>query len=634
MEQQQHSDMFQSYHDKVTNAFKVKDWFELFERAKSHRMSAWEPQARECIKIRENKFGDDSRLPNWNDPFNRMYKENVAWKFNKWLVSANTGQTVVYDLESDVSFRDENTELLEIELNTIASHMDIHQQTAEALYDCLYTGMGYVRLGWNTKKVSTAWETGVPTLEYVPTMKMYIDDTSHLPDKSDVRYFFHVELFDYKDLSKKYPKYAEQFKNKKNDRDLIELVTVQFRIIQDVECVWVTDTAPQLPKKYIYPVSEWTAMIDSGEYAPEGVEISTPFMKETTFWYEAKFFQDIDLVIQKPVYVGERSSYHICHYAPMSDSAYDFGLTYYLMDATHMMMFLTTTLIQQTFRYQKNEKEIVSGALVNEQQYKKEGYKIGVNAWVNPQWALENPHRRAVTMQPLGEFPSGMSMLIQNIKQYLKELSGVTDTVEGVQTHHGQSGVGIAQLQAASKVYHKEEQLKYHRFLNNIGYHLVDLIGEYRDFSHFMDFLDDDNQMTKVLVNDPLNSPYEFETDRVVVYAQVIEHIELLKQMQMERAYANFDRGLLSGFRTLEASGEDNAYRKYEEALQEKGMLEIFKFLQENPDAMQLFQQIMQTGMPEQNAIGMGGGGSEVDVSSMEELQKEQEYVGRHAVPE
>jgi hypothetical protein len=342
------------------------------------------------------------------------------------------------------------------------------------------------------------------------------------------------------------------------------------------------------------PVEELHKERERGTPLPDGVEISMDYKKRVSFWYEAKFFPEFDYVIQKPVYVGETCSYHIFQYAPRERSAYSVGLCYYMMDMLDINIVLLTTLVLQAFRYQKIEKEIVPDALKNLAEYKEHGHKAGVHAWVKEDWKRTNPHADAVKYKPLPDFPSGLVMLNQMLNESMQNTSGVTKTMAGTPEYSAMSGVAVAQHMSAGQIYHKEEQLKYQQFLTEIGKALMYDIAEFKSYAHYVSHLNENNQQEMVLVNDPENSPLTYEPERTTITCNLIENIEMVKQMEQELAMRLHQMGLMSGRRVLEYTSISNPSRTYEEAQHELGMKRVVDFLNQNPEMKQQIEMMME----------------------------------------
>jgi len=585
--------MYENYHKHQKESFDLVHWDELYTKAKTHRQNTWDAQANKCLDVRINELPHIKHLPNYKAYEGKFFVDNMIIKIVKWMVSMLSGSVVSFDLQSNASSRDENTELLEEELNLTSAILDIPKQVAPALYDYLYLGMGFVRIFWDSQDVSIAWETGKPVIKHVDAMKMYIDPTTNEIDKSDCKYFFHVERFNYKELSKQYPKYKKQFHDKKDKDDCIEIVTVQYKVTEIVKSMWIIDNAQNPPKKWIIPVSEWEEFKAKGNVLAEQMEISTEFDNRKSFWYEARFFHDIELVIQPPKYIGERSSYHIISYAHNHKSAYSLGLVYFLLDIQNMNIILLTTMTIMTMKYMKPEKIIRGQSLLNQDFYKAFGDQIGVYPETDPVWDEQHKDALPVSYVPLPEFPQGINHLMNLTKEFADDLSGVTKTMKGEPQYSQMSGVAAAQFMSAGKIYHKEEQIKAQQILTEIGYHLMFLLAEYRNFPHIVQHLDVDNQMRNVTVNDPEKSPFFFEPERTLCFAEIVENVELINQIKRDMAMQLKQMGCLSTLDLLQNSGMDNPNRLYKSVLAEQQILEIIEFLNQNPDVKQQLEALI-----------------------------------------
>jgi len=608
--------LFDSIHERVKNSFDLEYWHKKYLDAVSHRRGTWDEQAEWAFRVRENEIPEKRQhLPNEDDYSGRFYKDNIIYKHIKWMVSDNTGSLVHFDLKNILSIRDANTEILESKLNQVCAVLDLPRQTASALYDGLYTGMGYVRRWWDKKAITLANKTGQARITHVPCMKIFIDHTTHSDDKSDMKYIFHLEKFYWKYLAKKYPKLAKKFKEKQDNKGLIELVTVQFRVDEVVKCVTVSEHGaesletgenPPLPpfekggdvlKEWIMPLDDWTKYINSGADVPEGIEVDFPYDVSKTFWYEAVFFPDLEEVISKPEYVGEFCSYHIFSYAPRKNNAYDVGLAHYMKDMQDINVVLLTVLVLSAYRHAKQKEIIYPGMLLNANEYIEHGHKIGVHALGDHEAKAENPNTKPVELIPKGEFAQELMVMNALLTESQKNISGVSDTVVGDIGFAGESGVSVAQRQTAGKVYHMEEKVKFQQFLCGIARALSFDFAEYCDKPMLVEWLDENNQHTQVSVNDPHVNDLRFEPELVSISCQITENVELVKQMQQEREMILHEKGLLSGHTLLETFGISNPGRELEKALQEKGILDLVRALEEHPELREQVEQAVYGGM-------------------------------------
>ena len=588
--------MYESIHAREKSKFGLSFWVERYRKSESHRVGTWDYQARQCSRVRENDIPDGNKLPNGENMVKHFYKDNFPYKQIKWWVAMLTGSEVSYDLESSSSIRDENTEILECALNMHAYQMDVPRHTQYALYDTYYTGMGYVRRWWDKHDISVSHKTGRPKIEHVESMKMFIDPATQKEDKSDMRFIFHVEKFHWRELAKQYPNLKDELESQSNEHELVELVIVQYRTDVLVDSVFVTDNGQEPVKEWLCPLDECQKFLESGESLPDGMDISMPFKIRKTFWYEARFFPALDKVLQYPEYVGESCLYHIFAYESRKGSAYSVGLCYYLLDMLYLNVIMLTSLAQQVFKNQKNEKIIEGDSLLNQDEYLEHGYKLGVNPVTDPVWRDSHPGVDPVKPLPLPEIPRGLELMHNLILQTAKDATGVTDTLEGKSEYSGMSGVAIAQHLTAGKTYHKQEVARYLWWLKDIGKELMYDISKNMQHPHYMNFLDSGNEMGYVKVNDPFENSLTYEPDNVTITCSLTEDVEVLKQLRREMAVQLFQMGIVSGRQVLEYTDFKNPERIWRDAKEEQGVMEIIDFLRDNPQLMEQLQIAMQGG--------------------------------------
>jgi len=615
--------MYERIHEREESGFDIVVWSELYKKAVSHRQSTWDKDAKQGNKVRMNEIPCSDNVTSLKEHKGKYFKDNLIWKHIKWLVSMLSGSIVSYDLQSKTSIREENVELLEAEVNLFSCLLDIPKQTAAALYDCFYTGMGYVRRYWDKYAISEANETGSPVLKHVNSMKIYIDPGVQMTDKSDMRYIFHLEKRNYKVLIKEYPQYAKQIEGRKVN-DMVDVVTLQYRVDELVKSVWVSDESQVPARKWIVPNEELDGRgwrMEDGEgvgglrnnggvntihmgrtgashmdlplVLPEQVSVSEEFDNRKTFWYEVSFLAGEDLVLQRPEYIGERSSYHILYYAHNADSAYSKGLAYYMMDLQEIYIILLTTMTVQTMRSQNPEKTLAEGALKNEEIYKAKIGQIGNIAEIYDDWLERHPNKDPIGYVPMPPYSIALRDVMAFAKDSIESQSGVTPTMQGEPIYSQMSGVAAAQFMNAGKIYHKEEQIRYQQFLTDIGYGLMWDICDNRDFPHEVQHLGSDNQMEFVPVNDLEKSPFVFEPERTLVFCEIVENIELLNQIRREQALQMFQLKALSKRDLLEYSGLDNPQRLYENVEEDLGFRQVNEFLANNPQVMQQVQAVM-----------------------------------------
>ena len=589
--------MYHEIHERVSKAFKFDEWENNYIKTKSLRQNTWDSVVETCTKMRDNEYPEDSKLPNAQDFTGELYKENLIHKYARYNVSMMTGSLVTYDLQSITSFRDENTELLESELNMSSAIIDIFKQTTETLYDWFYTGMGYIRVWWDKLSITVANETGEPRVSYVSSLKMYLDPSCVEADKSDIRYLFHVERYHWQNLATRFPKWEKEFECNKDPKDTVEIVTIQFKVDEIIPSVTITDNGQHPSKKWIIPVSDYQKFLNEGNECLEDVDVSCPYEVRKTFWYEATICPAIKEIIAYPKFVGEHCSYVILTGDKYSKSIYNRGQAWALIPLQKKHIVLMTTLVLMNYKFLNPDKWIASDALVDERDYLDNNNQLNYVAKVDTDWLTRNHGRDPINYVQRGEFAQ-MSMAIHNLlNSTLEDMSGVTKTMTGQPEYSNMSGVAVSQHQSMGQVFFKESRIKYQQFLTELGRRLMFLICRHRDQAHFVRYFGIDNQEQMVLVNDPENSPFTFEPERVMIFCKMVENLDLQQQIDRDIALQLYQLGLMSGVNVLEKMGITNPQRVYDSAKSEQGVLELIQVLQANPEVLQRVQQMLMQGV-------------------------------------
>lgn len=490
----------------------------------------------------------------------------------------------------------------------------------DALYDRYYTGLGVVRGIWNTKRITNQYRTGMPRYEYVSSQDIFIDPNTRQKDKSDMRYMFHVIRYDTDELKRQYPKYANMIQSAVDEKriaatDTTRVIILQYKRYITLEKIFVQDEDAGISQSF--PVQEWYDLInqissdpytmalynenaDDMEYAdwlmkglwlPEKVSVSSIIEVEEPAVFQAIFLQDAGIVLEYPQYIGQEYSYFFLIGYHDSDSAYPFGLAHYMKDLQEISVILMTVLTIQAVKMYKAEKMIQSGALLNEKEYKERGYELGVNPIVDSDWQKGHPGQKAVEYLDLPQFPAAILTLNEQLVHAQKTMTGAVDSAIGIAQYSGQSGVQVAQLQMASRIYQKEEIEGFRRFIGSACIWLKDMIALYRNYPHKIKGIDQDNRIGLVDVATDIKNRLDASLYIVEVYIQ--ESYEVVKQVERE-LYMNLknDR-LISPLEYMRKLDIANADKKLDEAQQFYGDYEYLQLIKNNPVIKEVIQQYM-----------------------------------------
>lgn len=631
--------------------FKIDDWTQIYERAKIYRSACgWESAAEDALKIRKNDLplGNIQGIPNWKGKF---YKDNWLWKGVKWLISMQTGAGLEIDLKSFGGLVTPAQDLLEQEVNYAFDAYRFQDACEDALYDKYYTGMGWVRGIWNTRAANANYATGTPRLEYVDCMNVFIDPSSRQRDKSDMRYLFHEDYVDIYELRRRYPKYRNKIQeviDQKNPEvtNRSRIITLQYRKTVELDKVYIEDrntgdkqeflldewqeyTAEDAKKpetKALYrqyvdtfapdPQNEkpldfqdWLAQ---GGSLPEKVAIIGALTSEEQAVFQAIYLPDCNIVLEQPQYVGKNFTYNclIGYHEP--DCAYAYGLCHYMKDLLEVSIVLMTILTVQAVKTYKNEKLIQEDSLVNQETYLERGYEIGLNPVVRDEWQRTHPGQKAVENVPLPEFPQALQYLNEQLIQAQKSMTGAVDAAIGLQTYSGQSGIQVAQLQAASRTYQREDLEAYRRFVKQCVEWLKNQVVQFRNYPHQIQGLDMYNKSGLVDVATDITN--RLNADNYYVEISIQDNQEVVKQIEREMAMNLFDKGLLAPLDLLNTLDQPNPERTVQEAEKYRGEREILEVIRQFPE---LQQQIMQYAQMAQQQGGQPGGAPAQNTTAM-----------------
>lgn len=603
--------------DLEQSRFDLIYWKKQFENAKAYRMTCgWEDAAIAGNRIRRNDLplNGMEAAPEWKGKF---FKDNWLWKSIKWLVSLQTGSAISPEVKGYDYMESASKDLLEQEIILAGDRFNLLDESEDCLYDRYYNGFGVVRMNWNTKRLEPMYQTGVPSIEYVSPMNIFFDPASRTKSKRDMRFMFHVEKWDMHELKRKYPRYAKQIEAAENlerphATELVDVVILQYRKNIEIEKVFIEDQDTGICKEFL--LEEWDEFIEkawadpaneaaweqsnsqmsykewiaSGAFMPEKVVVKGSFDSEEPAVFQAIFIDQLNIVLSAPQYVGTSYSYSFLVGYHDPDCAYPFGLAYYMADMVEASVIITTILMITAVKMHKNEKIIQDGALINQEQYTKEGYKLGVNPIVDEAWQREHPGTKAVENVPLPDFPHALTILNDIVVNAQKTTSGAIDSAIGLSSYSGESGVKVAQLQMASRIYQKEEFDGFRRFLKTQFEWLKEQIILHRNYPHVIPGLMNDN--TKGMVEVATNLSNRLDADKFYVNVTIQENQEILKQIERESMDMLNQRGYVSGLDLMDSLDIPNAERKLENAQEERGQREILEVLQANPELMQVIQ--------------------------------------------
>jgi hypothetical protein len=621
--------------ERSTENFNVVDWLNLYTTAYLDKItSMWNEQARVGSLIKSNQYPTKppEAAPNWKG---RLYKDNWIWKAIEWKIAMLTGAETHVDLKTIEGTLSPMLEPLQYEVDYMNDKFDITQNDEEVIRDKEYKGEGWQRLHWNTKRNDAFYRTGTPEFDYIDTEKISIDPATTKRDKSDMRYLFHEEWYDTKTLKMRFPKYARQIMESRQDQNpnalaMTKLIVVQykkpitswkidvvhtatgtmheFKLIELQNIIRQQTSNPEAIKEYGTQIEAGETTMEFPQWLlnmwifPEGVEVSDPReCEEDTVW-QAMIYPDAELVLQQPTYVWHDYTYINLPGYKQDKKSLCYGSCYYSADKLEMSSVLMTTLMIVAAKMNIPKEKIVQGALSNEEDYKKDGHKIGVNPIEKADWQKNNPNVKSVEQMPLPDFPQVLLTLNDMLNNAIKTDTGVIDSVQGQMQYSGQPGIAIAQLQQASRVYFKNIIQDYAKYNQKRVEWIADMITRYRNYPHKILGLDENNNEAMVdIATNPFN---QLQSKYCTVHVSIVENYEVIKAMEKESNMAFYQMGLIPGELVLKDAGKSNPKKLISQAQAEQGVKAREEAIAKSPNLAALVEQVVKSGkdieIPEQ----------------------------------
>ena len=596
-------------------------WKRRLLEAQAYRRSiGWDDQAAETYQIRRNDLPltKMSAAPEWKGQY---YVDNWLMKSIKWLVSMQTGSEVEIDIKSYDGIMSENQENLELETNFAFDAFQFMDTIEDCLYDRYYPGFGVARGIFDPLDIRPQFLTGSPRLEYVTPMNVYFDPAARKRDKTDMRWLFHQEYYDIYELKERYPKYAAKIQEKMDEKrpethDLVQVVTVQYRRKIEFDKVFIEDRDggnsqdflaeewedyvaekakdPDIIATYQQlqppePFAEWMA---EGRFLPERVVMLGPVKAMEPAVFQAIFIDDYDLVLEYPQYVGRDYSYFILPGNHDPESAYPLGLAHYMKGALNMSIIMMTVLSIQAVKYHRAKELIQEGSLVNQDDYLAKGFELGMNPIVRSDWQAEHPGQRAVEPVPMPEFPHALQMLNEQLINIQKTTTGAIDANLGIAQYSGQSGVQVAQLQAAARTYQREDVEGFRRFIIQIAEWLKDVIVLYRNYPHRIQGVDNQNRVAMIDIATHIGNRLHSENYYVDVSIQ--DNAEVVKQIEQQTVMQLYQMGLASDIDLLSKLEISNPEKWAARAAEYRGERQYLQAITQFPELQQLINEYVQ----------------------------------------
>ena len=461
--------------------------------------------------LRNRKLADDTSTQSEFYSINSV-KDNLMLTINEALIP-EINVSLVNKRNNILPLQD----ILDLELNYIIDKDRIVRDIKQILISTKFMGFGCSRVYWDSEDNDTDWWTGKPKNKPIDPRKIWYVSVDNREDKSDIVEIFHREQYTLDEFKKKYPKYYEQYQKKivvtpidelENDyyhqMGIVNVIINQYKKKFTLKERAIANEEPDSMDMIFVSESEYeeylaekganTKNMDmfkkTGEIMEdtpvfdEYMRASIPIDKVETRWFQSIFIPELDILLEEPELVGEKSDYVILPGEWNPDDIYPTPIAYDYKELLKISGILLTTMVLNTVKLQKPIPIIVEGALKNESHFLKNYHKLGVIARVDSVWAKQNPGVSPVKWLAPPSSGQMQAMLYQMIDKLLDKSMSTPEVSRGIPSYAGQSGKQTELLQNKAQVSNKPDYFAVEELLRKIAEKIKDLIAERRTYPH------------------------------------------------------------------------------------------------------------------------------------------------------
>jgi len=573
--------------------FNIAKWELILSDARGNK-AKWEAEAKKNLAVRDNETPFSNMENDEDQNVDKYYIDNWLLKNGKWLKSLILGSELDVFLKSDIESNEDQKDIAEQELNFAIDRFRVLEDQEDVLENWYWTGLGVSSLEWDTLDKSKVWRTGKAKLRCVDPFSIYIDCDSRDKNYQDRKYVFEImEGIRISELLLMFPEKEREIIADYGDEEIslytkkVDLVVLQMKQEKIVEKFEVIDSETQ--ETFLYRRDEIQEFLDNDEL-PENIIITNNKIKEReNNWFNIIWIENTKLILQEAQYIGDKDCYQFMTGLKRTDEIYTYSLVSYLRDMQEISVILMTSLAYLTVKEGKNTPVIEEGALVNEEDYIKNHSQLNSIAVVDKIWRTQNPGTRAVSTienRVDGRMAITLHQMIQEVQ---KNTSGSVDSARGEAQYSGQSGIQVARLQEASKVFTELDQIVYRSYLTNISYKMLDYLSIYRNYPHKIKGITPEGKEGFIDVG--TTEKNKIISEDVLISITLEQDPELIKTIKKQLAIQLHSDGLITGLDLLKDLNYPDAETKHKNKVAENELLQLAEMLQQNPE---MVEQLMQ----------------------------------------
>lgn len=572
-------------------------WQERMLNAQSAR-NDWDQAFIICNKIRSNQIPLKAATSEISEFTDEWYRDNWILKANIWKESYLQTADILVLLKTRASAddTDPNREYLEMEVNYTMDEFDMIASTPDVISDQIWYGYGISYLGWNPMRITKNWKTGMPDFRHHPCQSYWVDEASNKSGWVDRRWEFAKFQYDVEEAKEFFPEHADHIeeimaKIEEGDapekREIFDAYLCQYRKIHRIEMVDVswTDNGQEFVEQVFYKeVEDFLASVSPDRQLPDNLMIGDKYTIEKECWFQFFFSPDTASMLSEIEYIGDKDYFQIFWGLKYGNDVYPRSWTYFLADLLDIKVVAMTLAAVQAIKNGNPTPYVEQGAIRNYQEFVSNRNSLDFVAEISEEWRETHRMEKPVTFAE-GRYDANISVLLNNlISDAIKSSTGSVDAARGEASYSGMSGVQTSQLQAASAIYTKQDELAFKRYLKQVSELVLQFVGEFRTYEHKLPGLDEQGREATFTLNEGNVANWDWEQYYTV---PVIENTpEAMRQLKRQEAIQLRGQQAISNLDMLKMLEYPNAGQLEQNRINESQVLAMAQFLQENPEIM------------------------------------------------
>jgi hypothetical protein len=582
------------------------DWHNRYESAKRAR-HAWDMDYLDCEKIRKNEIPLIESRVGLDKATDKFFKDNWLLISNILKVSYMQQADIIAILKSfGVLFDDtQEKEVLQSEVNYTLSEFDIVRKTEPVIADMVWFGYGISYFGWNNRAIDQTWQTGKPEFRRIDPRRWWVDESSHERGWKDRRWSFLLESYDVETAKTLYPEFANKISedpantyagDRSGKLDMFDVITVQYKKLKIFPVVvinYYVDGVQKSEEVLADDVQNFIANFPAGKEIPDNIEIGEQYEKEDYIWFQFQYSLSQKMLLKEPEYIGRKDHYQILWGLDNGDDVYPRSWTHMLKDHLDLKTIALTVAAVQAVQNGIDVPMFEEGAIKNEGKALKELGTLNAKIEISREWRKKNPEIQKPVEMLRRNFNPDVTLILNNLAtESIKNSMGATDIMRGVPPYSNMSGVQTSQLQATGMIYTKQDELAYRDYIKEIMEMTLQYVGEYRVYEHWLEDINAKGENVMIMVNEGNISDWSWEKYYCEPIIQNSPEVE--KRMDEEKHMKIHALGGMSTLRLLKLMDYNDAARMWQEAMEEKGYMNIIALLQKYPQLEQILPALAQ----------------------------------------